>query len=237
MRAALLASLLYPLAFSLGSRDGSSSSSSASTRRGGAPFDQHISSDPIDFLRLLRTQPVAPVAGGLTESFAVRGLLRRQASRDSEVAAAGDAAAAAAADDFSSSPRFLRAASGFSPGLLAKVKDMAQGGAQAAADARLAALAPRIGRTSTDVEMCQGCQLSLSRVLEHTNARSSETDIIFSLRSACHNVPPILDEACNALISQDTVVAATLAKRRQVGAACHVAGICTRADLAATRLK
>ena len=96
-----------------------------------------------------------------------------------------------------------------------------------------------LGRTMTDFEMCQGCQVTLARVLEHSTAATPREEMRFALHSACHNQPPVLDEACDWLLQQDAFLADLLrqpgARGPRWGEPCHAVGLCTLSDLANTR--
>jgi len=73
-------------------------------------------------------------------------------------------------------------------------------------------------------------------VIEHTTQASTREDILFSLHSACHNGVSVLDEACDWMMSQDTVLADALGQpggRAKWAHGCHEIGLCARADLTA----
>jgi hypothetical protein len=80
--------------------------------------------------------------------------------------------------------------------------------------------------TMTDLEWCNGCQLVLSQVLEHTSAGSSEDDMLFALHSACHETPPVLDEACDVLMDRDTLTVQQLLLTQDTPFVCQTVGMC-----------
>ena len=96
-----------------------------------------------------------------------------------------------------------------------------------------------LDRTMTDFEMCQGCQVTIARVLEHSTESTMRDEIRFALHSACHNQPPVLDEACDWLMQQDSLLADLLlrpgARGPRWSEPCHAVGLCTLSDLANTR--
>jgi hypothetical protein len=79
----------------------------------------------------------------------------------------------------------------------------------------------------TDIEYCQGCQLVLSQVVEHTTLGSSQEDIMFSLHSACHETVPIMEEVCEVLVDRDILVAQEFtAVARDPPFVCAALGLC-----------
>lgn len=78
----------------------------------------------------------------------------------------------------------------------------------------------------TDYEMCVGCHLTLSAVVEHTEVGSDLEDVVFALHSACHDQPPVMTETCAELMRLDSLVANSLAITRDPGEVCTAVGIC-----------
>jgi len=78
----------------------------------------------------------------------------------------------------------------------------------------------------TDLELCTGCQMALSMVLEHTDLGSDAEGTLFALHSACHDQPPLLDETCEALMDRDTVVVSQLLVSRDAPFVCSTLGMC-----------
>lgn len=84
----------------------------------------------------------------------------------------------------------------------------------------------------TDYEVCIGCHLALNSVLEHTDGGSELEDVVYSLHSACHDQPPVMTEACGALMRIDSQVANTLALTRDTALTCNTMGLCYNGLLA-----
>jgi hypothetical protein len=80
----------------------------------------------------------------------------------------------------------------------------------------------------TDEEMCSGCQIVLSTVLEHTDTGSADEEVVFALHSACHDQPAVVYEACAALMRVDAMAASQLIVTRDAPLVCETLALCYR---------